>query len=366
MDDARPNGAIEAIRSEQEDAEAPLRSYEILSYPADFTLEVLVDKFRKKEIVIPEFQRRYIWTKAKASKLIESFLLGLPVPPVYLYKGEKNTLLVVDGQQRLLSIVYFFNGVFGDPNNPKSPRFSLVDLHEESPYRDATMSKLRDEDQESANKLCISVLRTFVMKQINPAENDESIFTIFERLNNGGVTLHGQEIRNAIYFGPMNSLIQELNDNSDWRKIFGRKPDQRMRDRELIVRFFALYYGANNYKKPMKEFLNKFMGKHQKASPNEIKKHKDLFTQTAALVKDKLGEKPFNVHRGLNMAVFDAVFTAFAHNLNTSLEKQEITRRYKDILLNDSDFINWTGRATTDDEVVQKRIALARRVLFGD
>src|ERR1022692_3557978 len=109
---------FEKIPSEEQDSEVSLQGYEILSYPADFTLEVLVDKWTKQEINIPPLQRRFIWSQARASKLIESFLMGLPVPPVFFYQERgTNKLLVVDGQQRLRSIVYFFGGQFGEPSN---------------------------------------------------------------------------------------------------------------------------------------------------------------------------------------------------------------------------------------------------------
>jgi len=123
---------LDRIPSEEEDREVSLKPYEILTYPADFTLEVLVDKWKKKEIQVPPHQRRFVWTQTQSSKLIESFLLGLPVPPVYFYQDRKaNNLLVVDGQQRLRSIVYFFSGVFGEAGTgKKKSSFNLVGLQE--------------------------------------------------------------------------------------------------------------------------------------------------------------------------------------------------------------------------------------------
>src|SRR5260221_362724 len=120
---------IAPIQSEEGDLDAPLQPYEILSYPADFTLEVLVDKWGKKEINVPPLQRRYIWPLERASKLIESFLLGLPVPPIFVYKDRDEKLLIVDGHQRLRSIVYFFSGWFGEQDDPEREPFKLTGLH---------------------------------------------------------------------------------------------------------------------------------------------------------------------------------------------------------------------------------------------
>lgn len=102
---------LEVVESEELDLDSAPSRYEIVTYPADFTLENLVAKYRKGQIRIPGFQRKFVWRLPQASKLIESFLLGLPVPSVFLYTDpEDNTLQVIDGQQRLLSVVYFFEG----------------------------------------------------------------------------------------------------------------------------------------------------------------------------------------------------------------------------------------------------------------
>src|ERR1051325_3248391 len=110
------DGLFEAIESEELDRENSPPTYEINVYPADFTLEGLKKKLEDKELKLPEFQRSFVWTQKQASKLIESFLLGLPVPPVFLYVDRKDgKFLVVDGQQRLKTIQYFFDGYFGEP-----------------------------------------------------------------------------------------------------------------------------------------------------------------------------------------------------------------------------------------------------------
>ena len=231
--------AIESIVSEEKDREVSLRGYEILTYPADFTLEVLVDKWKKKEIQIPPLQRRFVWTQVQSSKLIESFLMRLPVPPVFFYQDRgDNKLLVVDGQQRLRSIVYFFSGLFGEAGSgKKASSFNLLGLDEESPYFQATYQQLKETNMGAFNKLHNSVLRSFVMKQLDPAD-DTSIFQVFERLNTGGVVLQGQEIRNCIYWGDFNDMLASLNKHKTWRELFGTKSeDKRMRDMELMLRF---------------------------------------------------------------------------------------------------------------------------------
>lgn len=306
----------------------------MLTYPADFTLEILVGKWNKGQITLAEGQRKFVWNQTKASKLIESFLIGLPVPPVYFYQDkDDNNFLVVDGQQRLKSIVYFFSGLFGDPKEDEVksakkkglPIFNLIGLDEKSPYFEKTYQYLQDKDGSAYNKLNNSVLRSFVMKQIFP-KDDTSIFQVFERLNTGGMILQPQEIRNCVLYGRFNDLIKELNRHESWRQIVGTKaPDKRMRDIELVLRFLALFYNLDHYDKPMKGFLNTYMKNNRNPSDVRRAEFSTLFTRTADTVVRFLGERPFSIHRGLNIAVYDAVFTGFAKNIN-KLDRPNVSK----------------------------------------
>lgn len=229
---------IEQLPSEEDDRQAGPLAYELLTYPADFTLEVLTNKFIAGEITIPPMQRRFVWTQPQSSRLIESFLLGLPVPPIYLYaKHRTELLLVVDGQQCLRSIAYFFSGLFGEEDRERRSVFRLK-LDEKSKYNNRTFDDLEEAER---RRLKNAVLRSFVMKQINPAD-DMRIYHVFERLNTGGTLLSPQKVRNCIYDGSFNALLHELNLNSNWRAIVGKADvDKRFRDIELILRFLALW-----------------------------------------------------------------------------------------------------------------------------
>ncbi len=290
---------LEAIVSEDEDRASSPFSYDILTYPVDFTLEVLVGKLLKDQpdIRIPEFQREFAWSQAQASKLIESFLLGLPVPPIFLYTDPGNVRMVVDGQQRLRSIAYYFEGYFGPESNGRRPVFRLSGLNKQSPYNEMTYRDLESKDSMTFRKLNDSALRAFVIKQLNPRDHT-SVFHIFERLNTGGTFLTGQEIRNCVYEGKFNDLLRELNLLAEWRDLFGRgTKDKRMRDVELILRFFALAHASESYKKSMKDFLSAFMSKHQNPTQAELTRLSHQFSETARALRQKLGPKPFHVPR---------------------------------------------------------------------
>ena len=344
---------LEHIDSEEEDAAAAVPIYTINSYPTDPTLEVLNMRWERGEIQIPAFQRGWVWSHTKASQLIESFLLGLPVPAVFLYREAKTKqLLVIDGQQRLRSIRGFFQG-----HLPNVTDFYLRDVDpqwEGKRYKDlAEGDRIRLRD---------AVLRATIVEQTIPNDNS-SVYHIFERLNTGGVHLNPQEIRNSAAHGPFNHLMIDLNKNAEWRQVFGRilnpNADTRMRDVELVVRFHALFEGSDQYSKPMKQFLNDYMKKHQKEKSDEP--FRTTFSTTVKQVLESLGPRPFHIRRGINAAVFDSVMIAFARAKSTP---EDIKSRWKKLLGNKS-FDEATRSSTTDVDTVKRRIDIASHILFN-
>lgn len=359
----RSSDALEPIKSEIADHDASLTPFEIFTYPADYPLDVLVSKWQKQEIVIPTFQRRFVWPQSKASKLIDSFLRGLPVPPVFLFADiNTNKLLVVDGHQRIKSIAYFYEGLFGSEANQKRTVFRLTGLDEGSPFEGLTYLELREQEPAAYTKLNNSVLRAFVIRQIHP-EDDTSVYHVFERLNTGSTLLFPQEIRNCVNHGPFNDMLNEANKYPPWRSIFGRpSADKRQRDIELILRFLALTENIESYKKPMKDFLNKYMASKARANDHELRRLEHKFKKTACRVLDVLGEKPFHIRAGLNAAVFDCTFVAVDQNIDRiPLDYLERYRR----LVQQEDFLNCVTAGTTDKEIILRRMDLARLAIIG-
>ena len=340
---------VETLDSEAEDAVSSVPLYTINSYPTDPTLEVLLSRSQRNELQIPGFQRRWVWTHTQASQLIESFLLGLPVPGIFLYRETRSQrLLVIDGQQRLQSIRGFFDG-----HLPNVRDFYLRDV-------DARWEGKRYADLVEPDRIRLrdAVLRSIIIEQTNP-KDDSSVFHLFERLNTGGTHLNPQEIRNSAAHGPFNDLIIELNENPHWRLIFGKTDsDPRMRDVELIVRFQALLNGSDQYSKPMKTFLNDFMREHQTDTCDQP--YKDAFVSTVKQVVEALGPRPFHIRRGINAAVFDSVMIAFARSPTIPTD---IRQRWHQLLANPS-FDESTRSSTTDVDTVRRRLVLAKTVLF--
>jgi len=343
---------IEKILSEEEDQEMEVVIYKIANYPADFTLQGLYRKWEDKDIEIPSFQRGFIWKRPQASKLIESFLLGLPVPSIFLYKEkESQKLLVIDGQQRLKTIFGFLRNNFPDSKSP----FYLNAVNPK--WENKSFSDLNESDKRRFND---SVLRAIIVEQLDPNDNT-SIFHIFQRLNTGGTTLNAQEIRNCTYQGEFNNLLKELNKDNKWRKIIGLpKVEKRMRDVELILRFFALRDEYKDYKQPMRDFLSNFMNEYKNNS-EKVKEFKKVFMETISSIDKYLDPNPFRVKRGISATVLDSVMVAFALNLEKI--PNDIKNRYPR-LLKDDEYIKCIYKFTTAEEVVKQRIELAIEKLF--
>ncbi|WP_345860622.1 DUF262 domain-containing protein [Shewanella algae] len=340
------------VTEESEEQEQDVLSYQISSYPADITLKGYLDKWDERQIVIPEFQRSYVWDQVKASKLIESFLLGLPVPGVFLYKDRKtNKLAVIDGQQRILSSIRFFKNEFDEKI------FRLKNVLPK--WEGKTYSELDDSDRFQLND---TVLRATVVQQLDP-DDHSSIYHIFERLNTGGINLNPMEIRKCVYFGELYSLLEELNEDENWRKLIVKpKADKRLRDVELVLRCLSLNDSWKTYEKPMKGFLNNFMAKmkgmNDEERAAELQKMRDSFCGVCEIIKSELPVKPFHLRGRINYAAMDSIYNAIAEIGNNG----RLYRNYQ-TLIKDPDFVETATANTSDSKTLYIRFRRAIDIL---
>lgn len=337
--------AVEDIDSE----EIPFR-YEITSYGADYPVDTIIKRIKDEIIFVPPFQRKYVWNIAQASKFIESLILGLPVPGIFLSKeNETGRLLIVDGQQRLMSLFHFYNGLF------KKKEFALTGLSSED-LNGRTYKTLTSTDR---IRLDDAIIHATIVRQDEPNDEESSIYLIFERLNTGGKPLMPQEIRACIYYGDFNELLNELQQLVAWRSVFGKEND-RLKEQELILRFFALYYDRGNYSKPLKGFLNKFMSSNRDLKLYPAEKLISLFKNTISIFAATLGNRAFRIGKPFNAAAFDATMVGIAERLKTGIQIDEAAfiSAY-DQLINTSDFVDKTKGGTSDDKVVGDRITMA-------
>lgn len=357
----------EEIVDELGDSEDVLQidTYAITSYGADFDVEGWVRRLQKGSIVIPTFQRGYVWKFKTACRLIESILLGLPIPSVFLSVEPNNTYLVIDGQQRLRTLRYFFEGRFPTAFDSTGRETSW------QPFKlDFVQEEFKGIDYDALSspfrlKLENTVIHATIVQQNEPEDDNSSIYLIFDRLNSGSVPLSAQEIRASVYHGPFNELLYELNTTPSWRTLFGN-PNTRLRDQELILRFLALYYSRNEYEEPFKLFLNKFMSKHRYLNTAASVYFHDLFIYTMDTIVDCIGSKAFRPTRQLNAAVMDSVSVGVALAIeNGTLDCKNLEVQYKALLENDG-YSDAVKRSTANVERVRTRLDLAIQAFAGE
>ena len=341
---------VEDYIDEDEEISNSIR-YTIGSYGADMTVEGLVNRLNRKDIFIPKFQRKFVWTKVQASRFVESLILGLPVPGIFVYKENMTKkLMVVDGQQRLCSLQFFYDRIFDDKE------FSLIGVSKE--LQGKTYKTLAPEDKRSLND---AVIHTTICQQINPDDNGSSVYSLFERLNTGGTSLSQQEIRACVYRGALNDFLSEMAQNTHWRKLYAAK-NPRKKDEEIILRFFALYYQSSEYERPMKEFLNTFMDFHRDIDSVKQKKFRDIFERTVEVVAEVLPPKALRPKRALNVSVADAVFVGLARRLEkgTIIDHDALRSAHKR-LLDKLSLEELYTVGTTNKDRVDKRIEYASK-----
>ena len=337
-------------------------TYSITSYGADYPVDSLVKRVEQRDIRVPTFdwvpgevsdmvgfQREYVWPRTKADRFIESLLLGLPVPGVFLVKEPSGILLVLDGHQRLHTLNAFYGGVL----NGKEYRLGNV-------VQDRFAGKTyKDLDPETRRRLDDSIIHATVVRQDTPAEDQSSIYIVFERLNTGGVNLQPQEIRVALYHGKFVRVLRDLNNNDDWRALYGNK-SKRLKDMEMILRFLAFFFYSENYESPMKDFLNRYMATNRDLERQSKDQLTEIFANTVSILNALLGHRAFRPIRAVNAAVIDSLMTGVARRLQEGpiSDVAELVERY-DALIGDAEYRSAIETGTSQEANVKKRLKLA-------
>lgn len=321
--------------------------FDILYYGADYPVDSLVRKMELEEIYVPNFQRQYVWKKKEASQFIESILLGLPIPTIFLAKDKyTNQLLIVDGQQRLLTLKYFVQGY---PDGDQLVLEGVIPQFEGKTFQD-----LDSKDQYN--------LMDFTLHAIVIAEKGDNnrMYYLFERLNTTGNPLTPQEIRNAIYHGPLNDLLRFLSSNQEWQKQYG-VDDRRLKGQELILRFFAFYFDHENFRGDIKTFLNRFMLENRTLETLETKQLEDLFTRTVSVINEFIGVNAFKFENYFNTGFFDTVMLTIARNI-TDLNMDCIPQWHKSIK-SDKNFKQSLANKLSSNKVFLDRLAYSESKL---
>lgn len=336
--------------------------FSITSYGADLSVFDLVRRIGQDLLIPPAFQRKFVWSQKQASRFIESLLMGLPVPGIFLYGQKGRQQLIVDGQQRLITLDRYLKGVWETRNRQQGDReiqtvtpFKLVDVS--SPWDGKTFSELDDEEREVINSYLIHAT---MFRQDGEGSTGRSIYEVFERINTGGSRLSPQEIRSCVSHGQFVEFLNSLNAVREWREIYG-KPSPRVKDEELILRFFALRDRGASYKRPMANFLDKYLDDCKDLTEVEEQQKRHRFVSTVNAIHSAIGaRKAFRPENALNAAVFDAVMVGCATMLDMGrpFDASQIKRAYDDLLA-DEEFQSAYKRATADDESVKTRLSKA-------
>ena len=333
----------------------------LVTQQSDFSLSAIAEMVKNESIDIsPHYQRRDRWHVEKQSALIESFLLNIPVPPVYLSEDEYGTYTVIDGKQRITSIYEFLSG-----------KFKLKDLKEVPELNGFTFEALP-----SQLKRALSV-RPFMrvitlLKQSDP----ELKYEVFLRLNTGGENLKAQEIRNVAFAGPLNDLLFELSENEFIRaklKITSSKSAQyrNMDDLELILRFFTVHSRWQNFGKKISKAMDEFMAENQFS---DVAPLRNLFNRSIEECREIWGEfsfqKPLNYgwRDQLIAPLFDAQMVAVslldnARVLELKDNNEAVLEATRDLYENDPEFRKSVTQATGDSSAIRTRISKLKEML---
>ena len=327
----------------------PVR-YLITSYGADMPVDSLVDRFKRDDIFIPPFQRKFVWKRNQASRFVESLLLGLPVPGIFLFREpDTRKLMVVDGQQRIVTLSSFYGGVLD------GRKFTLSKVSSE--FQGKAYADLDDGDRRMLND---AIVHATIFVQDEPTDDRGSVYSVFDRLNTGGSVLQPQEIRSCVYRGPLIDLLGELAKDDDWHSLWGR-PSDRKKDEEVILRFLALHNDLDAYQPPLKRFLNEFTRTHRQWNAAAGPAFEKQFRESVRVIAASLGPRAFRPERAVNTAVADAVLCGVAHRLSLDGEPDSAAwapawERLKAGLKSD----DLVSGGTAHLDRVRRRILLAR------
>lgn len=365
---AEANATEEPVDDLDEVSEVIPFTYAITSYGADYPVDSVVKRIKSNEIVVPRFgeqqveeskvvgfQREYVWPRPKADRFIESLLLGLPVPGIFLVKEPSGLYLVLDGHQRLHSLHAFYEGII-----------ERQEYHLENVQDRFKGKRYKDLDTEDRRRLDNSIIHSTIIRQDEPSEDQSSIYVIFERLNTGGVNLQPQEIRVALYHGEFVRVLNSLNSNNEWRELFGGT-SKRLKDMEMILRFLAFHYYRTKYRAPMKDFLNRYMAANKALQRQSEAELTDIFTRTARIIHAAIGRRAFRPRRAVNAAVVDSLMAAVADRLINAgpiTDVNSFVEMY-DQLLKDKEYMLAVETSTSAEANVETRLRKAREAFAG-
>lgn len=327
----------------------------------DFDIHGLVRRMDREDILVPTFghedarieaagfQRSFVWSKPQMDRFIESLLMGYPIPGIFLVRQTDRRYLVLDGQQRLRTLQFFFEGIYA------GRAFTLRNVSEE--FVDLTYKTL---SEELRRRLDDTFLQATIVESDGSEASLDAIYQIFERLNSGGTQLTPHEIRVALYAGPFIDYLETLNDDSNWRFLYGNR-SPRLRDQELVLRVVGLYISASSYQRPLKTFLNTVVSRNRRLGDLDANVVRERFLEACRILREANGRSAMRLQGyQVNAALSEALFTGVMRRLDhgTAPDVSAVSDALA-ALKSNVELLGAVSRATADEERVRTRLEIA-------
>lgn len=415
MSDDKKDEDLDLDGFDNEENDYSIGTFSLVTTPNDFNISTIINFMDKGVFVIPSFQRNYVWDIAKASKLIESLIIGLPIPQIFLYEKERNKFYIIDGQQRLLSLYFFYKGKFPknaiarnkiketivESNNSFisntllnddehfinfSLKLNSMKNPRENPLDGKNFSTL---DNELRTELELATIRNMVIKPKYPDEDSRhlAMFEIFNRLNSGGVNLSNQEIRMSLYSSTFILNTIHMNKDIKWRDLLKKpNPDLRLKDVEIILRLFSMLVGGTSfyteyaeldpktsptYQGSLVALLNSFADFAIKINSETIHEF-DLIWERFLSSLDNIAPHMLSNNKNiesdtlkLSIPVLEAIFYAVSKSYILNKDENKITKEFLFELKNHTNFLTYCVDKTTSRSSVFGRLDCADR-FYGE
>ncbi|MCG7952391.1 MAG: DUF262 domain-containing protein [Candidatus Thiodiazotropha endolucinida] len=356
MSDEKQIYESEADDTQPDPDEIPIKDRRVYTQPYNLVVDSLIDQIKGGTIFLqplserPGFQRRYVWSNTLASRLIESILLNVPIPPCYLSQNSDFELDVIDGQQRLFSIYRFLDN-----------QFALSGLEVLTDINGCRFHKLSPKLQRQLKT------HTLRLVAVTNESHPEIKFDVFQRLNTNTVPLNAQELRNCVYRGTLNELLKDAVSYEPWLRILRKKsPDKRMRDEALVLRFFAFHIGGvASYRTPQKHWLNDAAQDGRSYSADKITELQNTWQRSIDVSlmwfdpDECFRRVPIEKSRAINRALFDLTMHSAAQiQPDDAQNLRNIVREKYIALLEDEEFNDLISRAVDHTKRTKRRFEM--------
>lgn len=352
----------------------------------DISFGELINLYKNGELIIrPEYQRLFRWSEAQKTALIESILLSIPIPPIFVAEDKNGVWELVDGLQRVSTFISFFGELKGSgwtidyqEDIDRSGVEEEEEIDEESGEETGGIKTINKWTLQEGGlvkslqgfnvdnlptNLKINLKRAVCRVEILRGESSTSMkYELFKRLNSGGSKLTPQEIRNAIYRGVnprLNELLLKVSQSTVFKSLTQLSSGKlnELYDQELVLRFFAFYKNAENVNENMEKFLNDFMERTVENANFDYDVYESLIMRVLELIYQIEDNKIFRNERNLFVpAYFEGILIGVAQNIETYAEDLELLKSKITQLKSDNDFKRYSGTASNSRSRIRNRL----------